>query len=123
MHNYPKRVIISISPFCEDFRKAQGVDGNPQVFEEITREIFDLMDNTFTIFTKQVYDLPKIENLVNYVFLLDHPNTLRLLKNAVCDYALALYFICHDNGVIVNEKCIYMLESVHADYCVLYYRN
>lgn len=122
MSNFPKRIIISINPFCETFRTSQGVDGNPQVFEEITREVFDLMDNTFADFTKKVYDLPKIELLVNYTYLIDHPNILRILKNNLSDYALALYFACVDNGIIVNQKCVYILETVNDDYCVLYYR-
>lgn len=118
---YPKRIILSIEPFYLQFLNSPGVNGNIQIFQEITKQIFDIMDTTFSNFTQKVGNLPRLQNLVNHEKYTE--NLLRLLKNSLKDYALAIYFVCYDNKIIVNEECVYMLESMSVDYIVLYYRK
>ena len=116
----PSRVIVSMSPFYEEFVTSPGVYNDIRVYSEITRQIFDIIDNKFEVFVRFLDDLPRLTLLVNSEYLINNPSTLALLRENIKAFGLGAYFNLMSNGVIHNQGFPYLLETVQNDLCILF---
>lgn len=109
-----------MSPFYEEFVTSPGVYNDIRVYSEITRQIFDIIDNKFEVFVRFLDDLPRLTLLVNSEYLINNPSTLALLRENIKAFGLGVYFNLMSNGVIHNQGFPYLLETVQNDLCILF---
>lgn len=121
--NGPEKIAIYLDQYTDIFIKESGLLLNSQQHHEITRQCFDNIDLSYVDYFKSLDFLPRFELLVNNVKYFDINsninNTGLNLKIATKNYGVGLFLSCHDNGIFINQKTSYILETIMNDICIL----
>ena len=114
----PKRIIIPFD-FNYEIFNSTFINQNLHNYNELFRQIFDVMTANFPNFTSEIDKLPRIDTLILNEKNFDR-NELLLFKEKVKIHALNIYFTCHNFKLFSDKEFDYMLEMVSNDYFVLY---
>lgn len=123
MNHFPKRIIFSIEPYRSDWlQNIPELRNDKQAHDEIIRQIFDIIDHEFPVFTSRLYNVPKWSNLVNgEVYLSTTDTRVRFVENTM-KFGVGIYLELVSNGLFLNNsKLPYILESIQGDICLLYF--
>ncbi len=114
----PNRIIIPFD-FNYDIFNSTFINQNQHNYNEMFRQIFDVMTSNFSNFTNEVDKLPRIDTLILNENNFDR-NDLLLFKEKIKVHALNIYFTCYNFKLFRNQEFNYLLENVYNDYFVLY---
>lgn len=123
MNNFPKRIVFSIALYRGEWlQNTPELQNDLQAHDEIIRQIFDIINHEFPVFTSRLYNVPKWHNLVNGEKYLSSIDTkVRFVENTM-KFGVGIYLELVSNGLFLNNsKLPYILEAVKGDICLLYF--
>lgn len=111
-----KRAIISTEHVVPRFLYETGIKINSQPHHEILRQIFDNIDIQFDQFMQAADGLPIFQNLLDHEQYYDIQSNINAkgknLKVAVRGLATGLYLECYRQGIFLNNRTPFILETI-----------
>ncbi len=95
-----------------------------QITEESLRQIFDIMEHDFTLFSNQLMSLPKFQLFMHQRVFEYNPHAKITLATEFKRLALSIYFNCLNNrmfeyGITSEQTFPYMFDHHGSDYVSL----
>jgi len=115
----PKRIIIPFD-FNNDIFSSLFIANNIHNYNELFKQIFDVMTPDFVCFCKEIEKLPKTDNFL-ITGLNFNRNEMNVFKDILKTHALNIYFTCFNYKLFIDNSFDYILESVYQDFFVIYH--
>jgi hypothetical protein len=115
----PKRIIIPFD-FNQEIFTSPCINGNRHNYNELFKQIFDVMTTDFAMFTENVKKLPNLNNFILEDKNFDN-NQILFFKEQLLHHAVNIWFTCFNLKLFSNITFDYILENVYQDYFILYY--
>lgn len=119
----PSRVVISLDNLVNEFCATTELVIDSQQVNEITRELFDVIDNGFKNYSEAIKSFPLIGNLIDNQKYVDSYGfgsaVLANLRMATYTYGMGVYFACNYYGIFIDQRTPYILETMKGNTILL----